>query len=72
VTYIHSIWTDAQSIDRLQQFITTYEREHPNMISVHGAGPPGRSYLIYASVDISEPLQAQGFDTWMCAVSQSL
>lgn len=46
--------------------------EHPHAISVHGAGPRGESYLVYASVDISAPLRSQGFDTWMCAVQQNL
>jgi len=72
VTYIHHIWADAHSIERLRQFVATYEHEHPNAISVHGAGHLGRSYLVYASVDLSEPLHAQGFDTWMCAARQSL
>jgi hypothetical protein len=71
VTYIHHIWADAHSIERLRQFVATYEHEHPNAISVHGAGPPERSCLIYASDDLSESLHAQGFDTWMCAVRQS-
>jgi hypothetical protein len=64
VTYIHHIAVDAESFPRLKHFLETYEQEHPNSIKTHGVGFLGKAYLVYANVDLREPLKARRFDSW--------
>ena len=62
MTYIYHVQVDARSFPRLKRFLETYEHDHPNSIRSHGVGFLGKAYLVYANVDLREPLKAERFE----------